>query len=217
MSDLTSIAVSLSLASVTTLLLLLCATPLAYVFSRVSFPGKMLCEGVLNLPIVLPPTVLGFYLLLAMGPRGPVGALWENAFGSRLVFSFPGLVLASMVFSLPFAFMPLKTAFRKIDRRLIEAAYVLGCSPVSAFFRVALPNALTGVAGATALVFAHTMGEFGVALMIGGSIPGKTKVASIQIYEYVEMLQFDKAHMLCLILLPVSYATLIVLSWLDRR
>ncbi len=207
---------SAKLALVTTLTLMVLAPPLAYslVFSR--FPGKSLLGALINLPLVLPPTVLGFYLLLLMGPKGMVGRLWEAVVGAPLVFTFAAIVLASLIYNLPFAIQPLKAAFEKIDRRLLETAYVLGLSPRAAFFKVMLPNALSGLAAAAILVFIHTMGEFGVILMVGGSIPGRTKVASIAIYEAVEALNYQEAGLICLALVPLSYVVLLLLNRLNR-
>ncbi len=210
--DTTSLWVTARLALCVTPLLLLVALPLSYflVFSRIR--GKRFIEATCNLPLVLPPTVLGFYLLVAMGPASPLGKSWEALTGGRLVFSFSGLVAASMVYSLPFAIQPLKTSFSKLDTRLVESAYILGLSPLKTFVRVILPNSLGGLASAGVLVFAHTVGEFGVALMIGGSIPGKTRVASISIFEHVEMLDYAGASTLSLVLLVFSYMVLLILG-----
>jgi molybdate transport system permease protein len=197
-------------------ILVVLAAPLAYVLALARFPGRSLCEALINLPLVLPPTVLGFYLLIVMGPKGPAGRLWEWLGGGRLVFSFSGILIASLVYSLPFAFQPMKASFSKIDRRLLESAYVLGLSRVSAFFRVVLPNSVTGIASAAVLVFVHTLGEFGVILMVGGSIPGKTKVASIAIYEAVDALRYRDAGIMSLTLVPVCYAVLILVNRLSE-
>ena len=213
--DWSSIFLSTKLAFLTTIILVMVAAPLSCLFAYARFPGRSLCEAVINLPLVLPPTVLGFYLLYAMNPSGLLGRMWEWLFGGRLVFSFSGIVLASMVYSLPFAYQPLKAAFIKIDRRLIESAYVLGLSPVSAFFRVIIPNSLSGLAASAILVFVHTLGEFGVILMVGGSIPGKTKVVSIAIYEAVEALRYREAVMMSLVLIPVCYCVLLAVNMLN--
>ncbi|WP_027179069.1 molybdate ABC transporter permease subunit [Maridesulfovibrio bastinii] len=210
--DTASLWVTARLALCVTPLLLCAALPLAYfiVFSRVK--GKKIIEATCNLPLVLPPTVLGFYLLVAMGPNSPLGEGWETFTGSRLIFSFSGLVIGSMVYSLPFAIQPLKTSFAKLDTRLIESAYILGLSPIKTFFRVILPNSLGGVASAGVLIFAHTVGEFGVALMIGGSVPGQTRVASISIFEHVEMLDYAGAASLSIVLLIFSYIVLLIMG-----
>ena len=207
---------SAKLALVTTLTLMVLAPPLAYglVFARCR--GKSLLGALINLPLVLPPTVLGFYLLILMGPKGAVGRLWEAVLGAPLIFTFAALVMASLIYNLPFAIQPLKAAFEKIDRRLLESAYVLGLSPRAAFFKVMLPNAVSGLAAAAILVFLHTMGEFGVILMVGGSIPGQTRVASIAIYEAVEALNYHQAGVICLTLVPLSYAVLLLLNRLTR-
>lgn len=208
---------SAKLAFATTLLIPLAAAPLAYVLAFLRFPGKSLVDAVSSLPMVLPPTVLGFALLVFMGPRAPLGGAWESLFGQRLVFSFAAILLASLVYNLPFAVQPLRASFEKLDPRLLEAAQVLGMSRTRAFFRVVLPNSVPGLCAASVLVFAHSLGEFGVILMVGGSIPGKTKVASIAIYEAVEALRYDDALMMCLTLIPVSFAALLVINRVNRR
>lgn len=213
--DYLSLWVTLKLALVVTPLLVAIVLPLACLVAFASFPGKSLLEATCNLPLVLPPTVLGYYILVFMGPEGPMGRFWTSLFGGRLVFSFEGLVLASMVFSLPFALQPLRTSLQRIDPRLFEAAFVLGCSRTATFFKVVLPNSLGGIAAALVLVFAHTVGEFGVALMVGGSIPGETKVASIAIFEHVESLEYSQATALSLVLLAVSYAVLLAIGRLN--
>lgn len=215
--DWESLYVTMKLAGFVTPLLVAVALPLAYIPTRCVFLGRSLLNALCSLPLVLPPTVVGFYLLLIMGPKSPVGQAWEFIFGRRLVFSFSGLVLASMVFSLPFAVQPLRTAFEKIDSRLYDAAAVMGCKGWSTFFKVALPNCYGGIAAASILVFAHTMGEFGVALMVGGSIPGKTRVASIAVFEYVESLEYGRAATLSLVLIPVGLAVLLILDKLNKR
>jgi molybdate transport system permease protein len=215
--DWVSLFLSAKLALVTTVILMILVAPLAYVMAQARFPGRSLCEAVINLPLVLPPTVLGFYLLIVMGPKGPAGRLWDWLTGTSLVFSFSGIVVASLVFSLPFAFQPMKAAFAKIDRRLLESAYVLGLFPFSAFFRVVLPNSIAGLASSAILVFVHTLGEFGVILMVGGSIPGQTKVASMAIYEAVEALRYQEAGLMSLALVPVCYVVLIMVNQLSER
>ncbi len=208
---------SAKLAFLTTVFLVIFTAPVSYVFVYFRFPGKSLCEALLNLPLVLPPTVLGFYLLYAMNPNGPIGRVWEWLTGRTLLFSFPGIVIASLIYSLPFAYQPLKAAFIRIDKRLIESAYVLGLSPVSAFFRVVIPNSMNGFAASAILIFIHTLGEFGVILMVGGSIPGRTKVASIAIFEAVEALRYGEALIMSLILMPVCYLVLIMVNLLTER
>jgi len=205
------------LALITTLVLMVLGAPLAYflAFSRVK--GRYLCEAFVNLPVVLPPTVLGFYLLTVMGPKGFLGRIWEWITHAPLVFTFSGIVIASVVYSFPFAVLPMKAAFVKIDKRLIESAYVLGLSPISAFFRVILPNSVGGIVASGVLVFVHTLGEFGVILMVGGSIPGETKVASIAIYEAVEALRYREAGLISLTLLIICYAVLVVVNLLSEK
>jgi molybdate transport system permease protein len=205
------------LALVTTVILVVLAAPLAYVLQNAHFRGKSLLEALINLPLVLPPTVLGFYLLIIMGPKGAVGRLWGRLTETSLVFSFPGIVFASAICGLPFAFQPMKTAFSKIDKRLIESAYVLGLSKILTFFRVVLPNSVGGIAAGAMLVFIHTIGAFGAILMVGGSIPGKTRVVSIAIYEAVESLHYREAGIMSLSLLPVCYAVLILVNLISER
>jgi molybdate transport system permease protein len=214
--DLFPLLLSGKLALLTMAILVVLAAPLAYILASARFPGRSLCEALISLPLVLPPTVLGFYLLIVMGPKGPAGRLWDWLGGGTLVFSFSGIVIASLVYSLPFAFQPMKASFSKIDRRLLESAYVLGLSRVSAFFRVVLPNSISGIAAAAVLVFVHTLGEFGVILMVGGSIPGKTKVASIAIYEAVDALRYRDAEIMSLTLVPVCYGVLILVNRLSE-
>ena len=215
--DLTPLWLSLKLACMTTVVLVIVAAPLTYLLVYIRFAGKSFFEALLTLPMVLPPTVLGFYLLLVMTPQGNVGRFWQTVTGSPLIFTFAGIVVASLVYSLPFAIQPMKAAFEKMDRRLLESAYVLGLAPLSAFFKVVIPNTINGLAASAILVFIHTLGEFGVILMVGGSIPGETKVASIAIYEAVEALRYRDAAMMCLILVPISYLFLLLINRLTRR
>jgi len=217
MMDTTPLLLSAKLAGISTFLLLALSMPLAAGLVFVKFPGRFLADGLVNLPLVLPPTVLGFYLLVLMGPDGPVGKVWAKFSEGPLVFSFAGITLAAMLHSLPFAVQPLKTAFEKIDPRLLEMSAVLGSTPTVTFFRVILPNSLGGIAASAILAFAHTMGEFGVILMIGGSIPGKTRVASIAIYEYVETMRYREAVYMSLVLVGVSYAVLLTVNFLNAR
>lgn len=207
--DLQPLYLSAKLAFFSTAILMLLVTPLAYALAYFRFRGKILLDALVSLPLVLPPTVLGFYLLIALGPKSPVGQGWQDLFGGPLVFSFAGIVVASMLHSLPYAAQPLKAAFEKIDKRLLESSYVLGVSPVATFFRVVLPNSIGGLVAAAILAFAHTMGEFGVILMVGGSIPGETKVASIAVFELVESLKYQEAWKLSLALVVISYLVLV--------
>lgn len=208
---------SAKLALITTLVLIAIASPLAYVLACFTWPGKTFVDALINLPIALPPTVIGFYLLCLLGPRGTVGSLWENLFGGTLLFTFTGIVVACAIYSLPFAIQPIKAAFEKLDPRLRESAYVLGLSPLATFFRVVLPNSRNGIAAAAILVFLHSLGAFGVILMVGGSIPGETRVASIAIYEAVESFQYEKAWLLSLAFIPVSYCFLLLVNRLTRK
>ena len=215
--DFTPLFLSAKLAMISTLILVLLAMPVAAVLTFVKFPGRFLADSLVNLPLVLPPTVLGFYLLVIMGPHGALGKAWSLFSEGPLVFTFAGITLAAMVHSLPFAVQPLKTAFQKIDVRLLEMSAVLGSSPLETFFRVIIPNSVGGIVASAILAFAHTMGEFGVILMIGGSIPGKTKVASIAIYEYVEMMRYKEAVLMSLVLVLISYAVLVSVNLLNAR
>lgn len=213
--DLMALYLSLKLAVVSTTVLTIVAAPLSYVLVYQRIPGKTFLDALINLPIVLPPTVLGFYLLVLMSPNAAIGHAWETVFGFPLLFTFTGIVIASLVSSLPFAVAPMKTAFAKIDRRLVENAYVLGLTPAATFFRVILPNSMAGIAASAILVFLHTIGEFGVILMVGGSIPGRTKVASIAIYEAVEALRYRDAWLMSITLVPVSFLFLLLVNRLN--
>jgi len=205
------------LAGVTTLLLLLLATPLAWWLARSRAWWKEVVAAVVALPIVLPPTVLGFYLLIALGPHSPLMAPLQ-VFGVRtLAFSFEGLVIGSVIYSLPFAVQPIRNAFQAMGERPLEVAATLRASPLDAFLSVALPLARPGFMTAAILVFAHTIGEFGVVLMLGGGIPGKTEVLSIEIYKLVEALEWDKAHRLSALLLAFAFAVLLSLLLIERR
>ncbi|KRA75571.1 molybdenum ABC transporter permease [Caulobacter sp. Root656] len=205
------------LASVTTLLLLVLSTPLAWWLARGRSRWKAPVGALVALPIVLPPTALGFYLLIALGPQSPLVALL-HPFGVRtLAFTFQGLVIGSLVYSLPFAVQPLRNAFIAIGDEPLEAAATLGASPWAAFVRVALPLALPGYAVAALLVFAHTVGEFGVVMMLGGGIPGQTEVLSIEIYRLVEALEWDRAHQLAGALLVFAFLVMLSLLLMERR
>ncbi|MDZ7708774.1 MAG: molybdate ABC transporter permease subunit [Roseovarius sp.] len=208
---------TLQLAAVTTLILLLLGTPLAWWLARTRGRLKPLVEAVTALPLVLPPTVLGFYLLIFLSPTAPLGGLWLSATGSPLTFSFSGLVIASCLYSLPFMVQPLQAAFESVGRAPMEAAASLRAAPLDAFFSVAAPMAGRGFLTATVLTFAHTIGEFGVVLMVGGNIPGRTKVVSIQIYEHVETINYAAAHTLSAILLVFSFTVLLAVYTLNRR
>lgn len=208
---------SLRLALVTVLILLLLATPLAWWLAHSRTRAKTLVEATVALPLVLPPTVMGFYLLILLGPQAGVGALWVKLTGSSLSFSFSGLVIASVIYSLPFVVQPLQNAFEQIGRQPLEQAWVLGARPWDAFVTVALPLASRGLITAAVLGFAHTLGEFGVVLMVGGNIPGETRVIAIAIYDAVETLDYAQAHTLSLILLLFSFVVLFAVYSLNRH
>jgi len=214
--DYQALYVTLKLASVTTVILIGLAAPVAYVLAYYRFAGKSFLEALLYLPMALPPTVIGFYLIIAMGPKGLIGKVWAIFTGRSLLFTFIGITFASIIYSIPFAVQPMKAAFSKIDRRLLESAYVLGLSRKAAFFRVIIPNSVSGIAAAAILVFLHSMGAFGVLLMVGGSIPGETKVASIAIYEAVEMMNYRAAGMIALSFIPISYVFLLLVNKLNE-
>ena len=208
---------TLKLAGVTTLVLLILATPLAWWLARSAVWWKEIVGAVVALPIVLPPTVLGFYLLLALGPHSPLMVPFQ-ALGIRtLAFTFEGLVIGSVIYSLPFAVQPLRNAFQAIGDRPLEVAATLRASPLDTFFSVVLPLARPGFVVAALLTFAHTIGEFGVVLMLGGGIPGKTEVLSIEIYKHVEALEWDKAHQLAGLLLAFAFAVMLSLLLIERR
>ncbi|MFA6413507.1 MAG: molybdate ABC transporter permease subunit [Syntrophales bacterium] len=215
--DWTALFLSLKLALVATTILMIVTAPLACLMAYSRLPGKAFLEAFINLPLAMPPTVVGFYLLIIMGPEGWLGGLWTRATGSPLLFTFTGIVIASIIYSIPFALQPMRAAFEKIDPRLIESARILGLSPPAIFTRVIIPNSLNGIAASAILVFLHTLGAFGVILMVGGSVPGQTRVASVAIYEAVETLQYGSAAMMSLALLPICYIFLLVVHRLTRR
>ena len=208
---------SVQLAGVTTLLLIIIGTPIAWWLSQSTSRWKPVVQTAVAMPIVLPPTVMGFYLLIVLGPAGAIGGWWVELTGSALTFSFSGLVIASCIYSLPFAVQPLATAFESLGRRNLEAAWTLGASRMDAFFSVALPLSLRGYLGAVVLSFAHTLGEFGVVLMVGGNIPGETRVISIAIYDQVESLNYAAAHQLSATLLVFAFIALLAMFIVNRR
>ena len=216
-ADLTALVITLKLALISTLILLLLGTPLAWWLARTRWRFKFLLEAVVALPLVLPPTVLGFYLLLTLGSNGPVGGLMESLGGRPLAFTFAGLVIGSVIYSMPFVIQPLQDAFAAIGRRPMEVAATLRASPLDRFFTVAIPLARPGFITAAVLGFAHTVGEFGVVLMIGGNIPGETQVLSIAIYDHVEGLEYVHAHWLSGGLLLMSFLMLIAVYALNRK
>ena len=208
--DLRAVWLTLRLAGVTTVLLLLIGTPLAWWLARTRSWLKGPVGALVALPLVLPPTVLGFYLLVLMGPAGPVGVLTESLGLGLLPFSFAGLVVGSVLYSLPFVVQPLQAAFEGIGERPLEAAATLGAGPWDRFFSVAVPLARSGFVGAAVLAFAHTIGEFGVVLMIGGNIPGATRVLSVALYDHVEALEYGAAHLLAAGMLAFSFLVLLM-------
>ena len=216
MPDLGPLWLSLALAGVTTGILLLVGTPLAWWLSCTDSRFKPAVEAVTALPLVLPPTVLGFYFLIALGPASPIGSFWLNVTGDALTFSFSGLVVASVFYSLPFMVQPLQNAFESIGRSPLEAAASLRASPLDTFFSVVVPLSGRGFITAAVLSFAHTIGEFGVVLMVGGNIPGKTRVISIAIYEHVETLNYAEAHILSALLLVSAFLVLLFVYALRR-
>ena len=211
-----AIWLTIELATSTTLLLLLLATPLAWWLASTRSRWRLPVSALVTMPLVLPPSVLGFYLLVAMGPNGPLGRLTQALGLGVLSFTFTGLLVGSIVYSLPFAVQPMQHAFEAMGRRPMEVAATLRASPLNAFFTVALPQARTGIITAAVLSFAHTVGEFGVVLMIGGNIPGATRVVSTQIYGYVEAMEYASAHWLAGGMLLFSFAVLLVLASLRR-
>jgi molybdate transport system permease protein len=206
--DWTAIWLTMRLAAVTSIVLVLFGVPLAHWLATTRWPGRVFMEAIVALPLVLPPTVLGFYVLVALGPRGPLGPWLAAIAGHPLPFSFAGLVIASVLYSLPFAVQPFTAAFRSIDRQLVEVAWATGGSPLRTFFRVTVPLAWPGLLAGFVLSFAHTLGEFGVVLMVGGNIPGVTRTVSISIYDAVQALDYASAANTSLFLLITSFAVL---------
>jgi len=212
-----AILLTLQLATVTTLILLLLATPLAWWLARTSSRWRGVIIALITLPLVLPPTVLGFYILLSLGPDGWIGSLTQSLGIGLLSFSFTGLVIGSVIFSLPFAVYPILYAFEMLGRRPLEVAATLRAKPFDAFFSVALPLAKPGLLTAAVLTFAHTVGEFGVVLMIGGDIPGETRVVATQIFGHVEAMEYEAAHRLAALMVAFSFVMLIALTRLRKR
>ncbi len=212
-----AVSLTLQLAAISTTVLLIVGTPFAWWLANTRCWCKTVLEAVVALPLVLPPTVLGFYLLVMLGPNGFVGQLWQTLFGHHLAFTFTGLVIGASISSIPFVVQPLQNAFTAIGRRPAEVAATLGARPLDCFFTVIIPLARSGFLTAATLSFAHTIGEFGVILMIGGGIAGKTEVLSIAIFEHVEMLEFREAHILAGGMLLFSFLVLITLYSLNKR
>ena len=208
---------TVKLAAITTLILLIIGTPIAWWLSTTRLKIKPLIETIVALPIVLPPTVMGFYLLILLSPQSTIGNWWLELTGETLTFNFSGLVIASVLYSFPFVVQPLQSAFENVGRDLMEAAHTLGAKPLDAFFSIAMPLAKRGFLTATVLGFAHTLGEFGVVLMVGGNIPEETRVISIAIYDHVEMLEYGKAHMLSAILLGFAFITMLLMYTVNHQ
>lgn len=217
MDLLSPVWLTLKLAAVTTIILLVVSTPLAWWLTHTRSRWASTVEALVALPLVLPPTVLGFYLLLALGANGVIGGPWSQLTGSALTFTFVGLVIASVLYSLPFVVQPLQNAFVAVGRKPLEVAWCLRASRLDAFVSIILPLTLRGYITAAVLGFTHTMGEFGVVLMVGGSIPGETQVLSIAIYEHVEVMDYGTAHMLSAGLLAFTFVVLLLVYILNRR
>ena len=215
--DWTPFWLSFKLAAVTTAILFLIALPLAWWLSRTRFRFKPIIEAVAALPIVLPPSVLGFYILWALSYNSPIGAFFQEHFGIQLVFNFTGLVIGSCFYSFPFMLQPLQSGFESLNKNMLEAAYVAGKSTWQTLWHVALPNIKPSLLTALIVTFAHTVGEFGVVLMVGGSIPEKTKVASVAIYEMVETLDYHTAHIYSAVMVGLSFAVLLGVYLFNRR
>ncbi|AJQ93070.1 molybdate ABC transporter permease subunit [Gynuella sunshinyii] len=211
------IYLTIKLASIVTLILMVIGTAIAWWLARSQVWWKEVIGATVSLPLVLPPTVLGFYLLLLMGPEGPVGRVVKEVFGHSLPFTFGGLVIGSVIYSLPFVVQPIRNAFEAMGDRPLEVAATLRASPWDSFFSVALPLARPGLLTGAILGFAHTVGEFGVVLMIGGNIPGETKVLSIAIYDYVETLEWQKAHWLAAGMLVFSFLVILSMMLVEKR
>ncbi|HUI74553.1 MAG TPA: molybdate ABC transporter permease subunit [Candidatus Acidoferrum sp.] len=208
---------SFKLAAIVATLLLAVGLPVAYWLSNTRWRGKFLLEAIVALPLVLPPTVLGFYLLVALGSRGILGKFWLALFGHSLAFTFEGLVIASAIYSLPFTVQPLLTSFESVDKKLLDASAVLGAGRWRTFWRIILPLSLPGIITAVVLSFAHTLGEFGVVLMVGGNLPGITQTVSIAIYDRVQSLDYSAANQMALVLLSISFVVLSSVYALNRR
>ena len=215
--DFSPFYLSFKLAFISTGILLIFCVPLAYFLSRVSFKGKSVIEAIISLPLVLPPSVLGFYILVFLSPYSAIGSFFEEHFGIRLVFNFTGLVIASCIYSLPFMFAPLLGAFNSLQKNIIEASYTLGKGRITTMLKIALPNIKPSLLNAIIISFAHTLGEFGVVLIIGGSLSRETKVASIAIYEATEMLDFTTAHIYSGIMLAISFFVLFCVYFLTKK
>ena len=215
--DFSAIIVTIKLARVSTSILILIGTPIAWWLSQTKFKFKAVFEAIIALPLILPPTVLGFYLLITLGSNGPIGKLLESFGGSSIAFTFTGLVVGSVIYSMPFVVQPLQNSFSSVGRKPLEVAATLGASKIDRFFSVAVPLSRSGFITAAVLGFAHTVGEFGVVLMIGGNIPGETGVVSIAIYDHVEAMEYGQAHWLAGGLLATSFLMLLFVYIINRH
>jgi molybdate transport system permease protein len=215
--DWQAFGLTLQLAATVSAILLLLGLPIAYWIAFSTWRGKFLVEAIVALPIVLPPTVLGFYVLVALGPHSPFGRWWISLTGHTLAFTFAGLVVGSILYSLPFAVQPFAASFAGVDRRLIAASATLGASPLRTFFRVVMPLSVPGLITGAALTFAHTMGEFGVVLMVGGNIPGVTRTVSIDIFDRVQASDYASANQTALLLVLLCFAVLAIVYGLNRQ
>jgi len=215
--DFSAIIVTIKLAIISTSILILIGTPIAWWLSQTKFKFKAVFEAIIALPLILPPTVLGFYLLITLGSNGPIGKLLESLGGSSIAFTFTGLVIGSVIYSMPFVVQPLQNSFSSVGRKPLEVAATLGASKIDRFFSVAVPLSRSGFITAAVLGFAHTVGEFGVVLMIGGNIPGETGVVSIAIYDHVEAMEYGQAHWLAGGLLATSFLMLLFVYIINRH
>jgi len=217
MINMTPFILSFKLAALTTLILFVVALPFSWWLSQTKAKFKPILEALTALPIVLPPSVLGFYLLVVLSPNSALGGFFEELFGVKLVFSFVGLVIASCFYSLPFMVQPLQSGFEGLNKHMIEASYLAGKNTLQTIFKVALPNIKPSLITALIITFAHTVGEFGVVLMVGGSIPSETKVASVAIYEMVEMMDYEQAHIYAAIMVLMSFFVLLLVYIFNHR
>jgi molybdate transport system permease protein len=215
--EFTPFIISFKLAAITTIILFIMSLPLAWWLSQSRSRIKPFVEAITALPIVLPPSVLGFYILWALSYNSPIGAFFEEVFGVKLVFNFTGLVVASCFYSLPFMVQPLQGGFESLNKNMLEASYISGKSRLHTLIRVALPNIKPALLSAVIITFAHTVGEFGVVLMVGGSIPGETKVASVAIYEFVEIMDYESAHIYSAIMIVISFLVLLSVYIFNKR
>jgi len=215
--DFTPFLLSFKLAFFTTLILLIIGIPIAWKLSKTKSKFKPFLESIIALPIVLPPSVLGFYLLIFFSPNSIIGKFLLENFNLKLLFSFEGLIVGSVIYSMPFMIQPLQSAFEKIPKNIIEASYLCGKGEIETLFRVVIPNIKPSLISAIVITFAHTIGEFGVVLMIGGSIPNETRVASVAIYDFVEELNYKNAHIYSLIMLIISFLVLFLIYFFKQR